>query len=383
MRNKTIRFLTIVLLLIGFYQCNETQTTQPEEIPGTVTGVVLDLRDSSAVESVTVRQVGTANSCVTDSAGQFVLSDVSREEVILYFQKDNFLSSTHSADLSDSDSVDIGIFFLSKDYGVITGRIFNSDSQSVSQVSMILQVGETDSLIDSCSTDSSGLFGLTYHMPDTNEAYIIISKDGFEIDTVTRQIGMNDSVYIAHYLLSYLTLTGGVYDSLSQSPLYGANVLVNGEELQSDSSGAYTVSSLLSVDTGYSFLITKEYYASVSFRDTFLLGDSTIPPVYLRQNIGAVQGTVLLENESDHSGIIITLSLSGLSGKLKNEVGEKISEPELIDTTDATGVYFIDNVEEGQYEFRAEKDSTFETVYKWIAIVAGDTARCDTILFSQ
>lgn len=350
----------LVLPLCFAFCLTNTQTpVQPDTQKGSVYGFVCDAKDSVSLPGVTVRLVGDTVSVVSDSDGRFELTDIASGEQAFYFKSANYASATKLFLIQSNKVFASDTVYLSRDYCVIAGRAYESDStNSISTANVELWRVADSALVDSTKTDSTGSFVLTLISPDSNGYRISVGKENFQAAELSDTLAAGDSLFLTVQLAPYLTVAGMVVEAGSSLPVTGAQVAAGGDTATSDSLGRFVLKELVHVDTGHVFSATAKYFEPNSLRDTISKADLLVGPIMIQRKLGSARGFVRLQGQNNHSGIIVKLGPS--SG--------------VADTTDSLGEIWFPQVPAGMQPIVASKEK-FALLSDTIEIQAADTTQ--------
>ena len=360
-----ITIFTILFVFAAYLHC--IKPSSPELEPGSVSGTVYEAKDSAALEGAIVRQVGTNISVQTGADGSFSLTGLPAGEVILYINKDSYASRTRTENVASGQNTNLSdAVYMDRAYGVLNGVVIGIDSTvMISQADVLLRTPSDSIVFDSTSTENNGYFVFSRVAPDTAGYLIQIHKSGFRSVIFRDTITAGDSIFVVKSLAPYLTITGTVYEMDSTTQIHGALIAVGPACATSDSLGVFTLADLVSADTGYQFVATGEYFDTLVFRDTITAADTVIGPIHMQRKTGVVQGTIRLQGQNDHSGIVVQVASSAY-----------------MDTTDSLGRIVLSGVPAGRQSILGSKEN-FASLSDTIDVKGNDTANVEFDLVIQ
>ncbi len=444
--HKLILILLATIIFISISCNNVVDSYNPWEGYGDISGMVYTAEDSTALEGVTVRLVGTDSSVTTDTSGYFYFPELYAGLVPLHFTKEHYTALLQTYELMNEQHLEISVY-LSRGYAVLAGVVTDKRKDTpVSNVTVTVAAVVDSDKTDSSITDSAGYFLFTCLSPDSSGYIITFAKPGYEkTDSFTTALA-GDSVFISCSMERYLTALGTVYESDSVTPVEGVTVTIGSKTALSDNAGYFMISNLLAVDTQNIIVFSKKGYFTqtssftISASDTVtlnrcLLNKLTVTgTVFENDSITPIPGvmvsfidTSVLSSSAGQftyqylapldTGYLFTFSKAGydnisvrdtigkadtvvgpvymhkICGSLRGTIllqgqtshyGTAITLGTRVyrDTTDASGNFLITDIPIGTYAASVGKDN-FKTVTPSVTIVRDDTTALDTTLIIQ
>jgi hypothetical protein len=389
-RNLILIFISLITIATHLDCLNKSSV--PEQVPGSISGTVRDAKDSSALKEVEVVLSGTQKTTRTDSGGYLFLADVPSGEYTVHFKKEHYDTLTRSILLkSGQDLVLDSSIYMHRNYGMVEGIVRASGNlHPLSDVKVSI-VNDPATFSDSAITDSAGSYKFNFLGTVTSNYLVTYEKKGYRFVRKYLSVFSGDSIFLQDTVMAFLKLAGAVFDSNTGRPLENANIIVDSQIAESDSLGRFSLVDLLPVDTGYSITISGKYYRTISFRDTFAVGDSILGSFYLSAPRGIFQGKFILQGENNFTGIEVKLSTKGLpkekSAKDKFQKSlqylpkRNVKNPDTTFTafTDTLGMVQISGVPVGHCEVNARK-AGFKPINTIVEILENNIAKTDTIL---
>ncbi|MCP4581184.1 MAG: hypothetical protein GY839_06165 [candidate division Zixibacteria bacterium] len=230
----------------------------------------------------------------------------------------------------DGTRADMGALFFMQllGYGVLAGEITDINQNPISGA-----VVSIDSLGISDTTDLDGV----YFLDDLEAPWqydISVSHDSFFDTVLTDAMVMNDDTTYVDIVLNAPSYVRGIVTNTAYEPIEGAMMHVYGYWDDTDttnSSGEYFVDWI--INGTYSILFAHQNYSSHIEYDVVALPNDTTELDIVMALTGSFGGTVATSSHEPISDVVVSLT----------------DYPDIADTTDELGEYYIDSLNSGLY----------------------------------
>lgn len=308
----------------------------PDEILGSVTGVIRDSETNAVLSGVTVFTDPLTKAAVTDADGRYTIADIKVRSYEVVATKEGYFEDLATATVVENATITVN-FALDPDNtpspGSITGLVTRVDNGNPLAGASVSTVPATSTM----TTNAAGQYTITgvaagsYQVNVTATGYTSASSNvtvtAGQVTTADFPLTSNTQGSIAGVVTRQGTsqLLAGV--SISTTPATSTTVTdANGHyQLNSVAPGSYRVNASL---TGY-----VAGYVDV----TVTAGQQATGPIPLTPAPGSISGTILNATTNDPiAGVTVTTNPSTTSV-----------------VTDAGGHYLISNVPAGDYDVTA------------------------------
>lgn len=265
-----------------------------QEDPGEILGHVSDAATNNPIQGATVNLLQGAQLCastLTDSSGNYLLSNLAPGNYIVNVSATNYQTSTEGT-VVRSHQTTVDNFSQLSQPGTIIGQV--TDQVSGTPIpDAIIDVLQGTTLIGSAITDANGNYSIPSLAP--GDYMVNATAPNFQIVVHDAAVQSNQTTVVTSNLPEAPgTLYGSVLNAANNFPVSGANVSIfNGSVLiastLTDSNGNYDIASL--APGSYSMTVSAVSYHSVTKSASvqvnlasilnFLLVDPPLPPATL------------------------------------------------------------------------------------------------------
>jgi len=240
---KRFRFVLQVILILSLLVvipgCDQLlNALDEEENPGAIQGSIYNSSSGLLVTTMVTINTDEGQTTVT-SNGSFRLDDVTAGQRVVYFSAQGYEYQNRTITVSANDTYILNVYLTPTTVG--TATIYGTISEAGTGNRIYDEVTiSTDNGIS--TTTTSGEYELTGVAVGTRT--ITASGPNYETFVTTVQVNANSQTQLAIILTPHsednAEIYGGVYDSISHEPLYGATVSAStGESVVTDNNGYY------------------------------------------------------------------------------------------------------------------------------------------------
>ena len=327
---------------------------------GSIQGVIT-VDDATAPSGILVTIPGQSLSAITDMTGNFTIGNVPAGEQMIEVSKSGYTTQTRRLTVTIGTPTRVTDIELIREKGSIEGTISLDDGGMVSGITVEARMGATTL----AATISGGIY--TIDNVPTGEWTVRATKSDYDPNMDTATVNKGSMIVIDLVLARQKGDIEGKVTLDDGEDSIGIMVKVKdgGRDISTmtiDSRfGNYNIED---IPTGsYTVEASKDDYSTVSEDIIISAGDTTdVTDIVLVRDTGSITGTVRLSDGETPTGVEVSV----------------VGFPGLMDTTDDTGDYTIDNVPTGSRTITA-RITSYEDQDKVVPVVKDAEANAGTI----
>jgi len=294
-------------------------------IPGIISGIVLDSRNSNPIVGAIVTLEGTIYTATSGEDGNYLITDIYPGIYEITASSENYYPETKTNQEVISGETSIIDFALEPLPGTISGTIINSEFLYPIEGAIITIEGTTHST----QSATDGTFLIENIVPGIYD--LTATADTYYPKTISGRVVISEQITIVNFSLDKIptgTISGTVIDSETLNPLENVEITVEGTQYSTstNSNGNYLIENI-AIGT-YSIIANANgYYTKIAPYKEVISDQTTIVDFNLfKIPPGSVAGTIVESGTGNPiDGAIISILGTSYSA-ISNETGEYLIE---------------------------------------------------------